>query len=848
MSLSDYNKKRNFANTGEPRAKLALTNGGALSFVVQRHKASRLHYDVRLEMNGVLKSWAVPKGPSMNPTDKRLAVLVEDHPLDYQNFHGKIAAGNYGAGLVEIWDSGTYLAADGGSKVEDQKQLEAGLKKGDLKFILQGKKLKGGFALVKLKKSGDNSWLLIKHRDDFSVEEHYDSENLTPKNSPINKSLRKRLMPGEIDDSKKAVKAVKQTLSGKVINYLPAMLARQTDKPFDSGDWLFEIKWDGYRAIAEVDEGGVKLYSRNGNAFNKQFSIIAEALVKGKTKAIYDGEIVALNHEGKPDFQLLQHYNDHPDTFICYYVFDLLSLNGKSLEGLPLIERKKLLQQHLSTNPIIRYSDDVKKEGVAFYKVAKAKQLEGIMAKKCDSLYYCGKRSDEWLKIKNQLTIQVVIAGFTEPKGSRKKFGALVIGLVKEDELVFAGHTGGGFTDDELSEIYSLLQPLVTNQSPFKAGAKTNMPVTWVKPILECEVKYTEQTKDGRLRHPIFMRMLPGQRALKKTRGTRVNNKMQTEIKKVIGGKQTKKEVREKSKTVQVGKSKVELSNMHKIFFPGKGITKGNVIDYYDKIAGYLLPYLKGRPQTLLRMPNGIDDKGFYHKDAGEGAPAFVATEKVYSSSTKKYIDYIICNNKATLLYMANLGCIELNPWHSSVKQPDKPGYLIIDLDPSKNNTFNDVIVVARMIKKVFDKAGAESYCKTSGASGLHIYVPLAGKYTYDQVKYFAHLVCLLVNEQLPAITTLERSLRKRPADSIYLDHLQNRKGQTIAAVYSLRPTAAATVSTPLLWTEVKKGLTPEKFTIDTIFDRLAKKGDLFKSVLQKGIDLQKCLEKLSLY
>jgi bifunctional non-homologous end joining protein LigD len=372
-----------------------------------------------------------------------------------------------------------------------------------------------------------------------------------------------------------------------------------------------------------------------------------------------------------------------------------------------------------------------------------------------------------------------------------------------------------------------------------------NNEVTWVSPEIVCEVKFTEWTQDGKLRHPVFIRL----RSDKKIKETEMKD-----IKPVKPGKATiktkvkaKTEVKEDGNdlVMKFGKTTVNTTNRNKLYFPDEGITKGMVIDYYQSVASYILPYLKNRPQSLLRNPNGINDKGFFHKDAGEGAPSWIKTFPVHSESSNKIIDYIICNDKATLAYLNNLGCIELNPWHSVMQKPDYPDYLIIDIDPSDKNTFDQVIEACLMFKEILDKAGAPSFCKTSGASGMHIYIPIGRKYTYEQVKDFAHLLCLMVSEELPSFTTLERNLAKRGKKMIYLDHLQNRKSQTISSVYSLRPRKGATVSMPLLWKEVKHGITPHDFTIFNALKRIQKTGDIFKGVLGKGIDLNKCLKRL---
>jgi bifunctional non-homologous end joining protein LigD len=615
------------------------------------------------------------------------------------------------------------------------------------------------------------------------------------------------------------------------------MLASDTENSFDDKEWLFEIKWDGYRAIAEKNNKEILLYSRNGLSFLETYPVVVNQLNNINVDVIIDGEIVVLNDEGQPDFQLLQHYSENRDRPIQYYIFDLLELNGHDTTGLSLVERKELLQKLIPKNEVIKYSDHILEHGKSFFSVSKEKNLEGIIAKKIKSKYYPGKRTTEWLKIKHHKTQEAIIAGYTQPSGGRKYFGALILASKDGKELKYIGHTGTGFNYATLKEMYKTLQPLVQEKSPFNEKIKTNMPVTWVKPELICEVKYSEITADGKLRHPVYLR-------LRDDKNINEINMINTKTLKKASDKD-KDESNGTEKIFTFGKAKIKVSNLNKVFFPEDGITKGDVINYYISMADYILPYLKGRPESLLRNPNGIHNKGFFQKDAGEHAPSFVKHQKVFSESNNKEIDYIICDNKPTLTYLNNLGCIEINPWHSTVESLDMPDYLIIDIDPSEENTFDQVIEAANVVKQVLDKAGVVSFCKTSGSSGLHVYVPTAKKYTYEQVKDFAYIVCMMANEELKDFTTLERNLQKRGNKHIYMDYLQNRNGQTIASVYSLRPRTGATVSAPLLWKEVKTGLTPGEFSIHNIEQRVKKIGEIFKGILGKGIDLEKCLKKM---
>jgi bifunctional non-homologous end joining protein LigD len=518
-------------------------------------------------------------------------------------------------------------------------------------------------------------------------------------------------------------------------------------------------------------------------------------------------------------------------------VFDILSLNGRDTCELPLTDRKQLLKKLLPKNPVVKYLDHVKADGKGLFEEVTKMDMEGIMAKKADSLYYPGRRSAEWLKIKQHKTQEALIAGFTKAQGSRKHFGALILAEKNVSSYNYIGHVGTGFDEKKLKEIIDMLKPLVRKDSPFDEKIPTNMPVTWVEPEVICEVKFSEKTKGGSLRHPVFMHLRPD----------KPMKDMETETKSKLKPVMKKKASGEDKNEYKFGSITVPVTHTSKVFWPDEGITKGDVIEYYQSISSVILPYLKGRPQSLKRTPNGIADGGFFQKDAGKDAPNWVKTKKIFSESANKEIEYIICNDKPTLCYLNNLGCIELNTWHSVITSLDKPDYLVIDIDPSDKNTFDQVIEAALAIHELFEKAKAPNFCKTSGSTGMHIYVPVHNKYTYDQLKDFSKLICLMVNDVLPDFTTLERNLQKRGNDFIYLDFLQNRRGQTIASPYSIRPKPGATVSTPLEWKEVKKGLDPSQFNIHTMQKRLEKKGDLFSGVIGKGIDLSRCLKLLDI-
>lgn len=848
MGLTDYRRKRSFAKTPEPTGGDSDTSE-ALEFVVQKHAASHLHYDFRLEAGGVLKSWAVPKGPSMDPHDKRLAMMVEDHPYDYRSFEGVIPEGNYGAGSVIVWDKGTFepLEAQESSKYEQEKVLLTDIKKGKLSFILHGKKLRGEFSLVQMKGKQENAWLLIKKDDKYAS-----NEDITKKDrSVISKKTVEGIGKNIKRTSKKKVAAIDTLLSeyGNDVTPSPAptnirpMLATLVDEPFDSNDWLFEMKWDGYRAIATVLNSTVTLESRNGLSFTRKYPTIVTTLKDLEYDAVFDGEIVVVNEKGIAEFQKLQSWQSEQEGHLLFYVFDILWIGGYDVTSLPVSKRKELLFKVIPQNDHIRYSDHIIGEGVSFFEAVKKSGGEGIIAKSLESTYEIGTRSKQWLKIKTQNRQEVIIAGYTRSRGSRSHFGALILGVEKNNELIYVGHTGSGFNEDSLEVIWKMLQPLRTDDSPFKETPKTNMPATWVKPKLIAEVKFQEWTKDGQMRQPIFLGLRPdkdskdvtkemplpkGQNKQRKNMGSKDNNDLVTDQKDILK---------------KIGKQEVKLTNLNKVYWKKEGYTKGDVINYYHAIAPYILPFLKDRPHSLNRHPNGINGKNFYQKDVEGKVPDWITTHADHSESNNKIIHYFVCRDEASLIYMANLGCIEIHPWHSVISSPDNPDYCVIDLDPLEIH-FDKVIETALVVKEYLDELDIRSYPKTSGATGIHIYIPLGGKYLYNESRLIAQIIATEVHNRIPSITSIERSPAKRKR-KVYIDFLQNRQGQTIAAPYSIRPKPKATVSTPLHWEEVKKGLLPEKYTIETIIDRLQGEGEIFSPVLKKSAITKKHVQSI---
>ena len=889
MGLEEYQRKRDLTRTPEPAGK-GGRSARTLRFVIHKHAASHLHYDFRLEVDGVLKSWAIPKGPSLDPSVKRLAMMVEDHPYEYGDFEGVIPKGNYGAGEVIIWDAGTFHAAASEERELSLKLLREGLQKGDLKFILHGEKLNGEFALVRIRSDKGNSWLLIKKHDryagteDVTLKERSVVSNATIEDVRAGRTPVRRAFSAQTGEARAAgpvppplptspLRREEQSGTpspggGKrseapMPRRVSPMLATSTAEPFDDPDWLFEIKLDGYRAIAEVSGREVALYSRNNLSFNKKFPSLPGSLASLDVEAVFDGEVVALDENGRSYFQLLQNYRRTGKGNIAYFIFDLLYLNGEDLRNQPLLARKERLRALLPDLPELRYSDHIMEYGREFFELARQNNLEGILAKRAASLYQTGRRSKDWLKIKIRMQQEAVICGFTQPRRSRKGFGALVLGVYEDDRLVCIGFAGGGFDEAGLKEMYELLQPLVQSEPPFSTPVKSDMPITWVKPELVCEVEFSEWTGENVMRQPIFLGLredkdpksvvrelvrpeaTPPQPAAEPERRAQLPGAAKEPVtadipahrKKGGSGKKGRDEV------LILDGHRLELTNLDKVFWPDEGYTKGDVIAYYRIMAHAMLPHLVDRPESLHRTPHGITEGGFFQKEAGELPPSWITTREIYSKHVDKHIKFFVCQDEATLVYMANLGCIEINPWLSRLQHLDYPDYFVIDLDP-EDIPFAKVIETALAVREVLDRAGAVSFPKTSGATGMHIYVPLGAKYDYDTAGGFAKVIATLAHHKVPDFTSLLRSPRLRQR-KVYLDFLQNKPGQTLAAPYSIRPRPGATVSAPLKWEEVKPGLDPGRFTIATMPGRLEHMGDLFSGVLGPGIDLERCIENL---
>jgi len=888
MSLEKYAQKRDFTKTAEPKGGKS-DDKNALHFVIQKHDASHLHYDFRLEMEGVLKSWAVPKGPSTDPKTKRLAMMVEDHPYSYRDFEGIIPQGQYGGGTVIVWDEGTYEPIEHikGKKAQEKHLLQQ-LHAGSLKIVMHGKKLRGEYALVKTHGMGENGWLLIKHNDEFAS-----ATDITKKDKSVQsgktiaqvektsdniygqtKRPEKKKHP-EAPDEKLAEKVetaadedadtvLKKARKSAIPKNIKPMLATLVDEPFDDPDWLYEVKWDGYRCVAYVNEGEVELQSRNNKSFNDKYYPIRQVLTGWKINAVVDGEIVVLNDKGQSNFGNLQNWRSEADGELVYYVFDILWYDGKKLMDLSLKERRSVLKLVLPTDDdSIRISQVFDASGTEFFSAAERIGLEGIIAKKAESTYSPDSRSREWLKIKAHKRQEVVIGGFTKNEGTAKQFSSLLLGVYQDGRLHYAGKVGTGFNDKMQKEMMAQFKPLITDKSPFEGDIDVNKPsrfrpnppnakATWLKPQLVGEITYAEVTSDGVFRHPSFQGMRDDKKAKDVVRESEAHtadvvNDMEKEEKHQLisapksSGKKTLLNPTEETQVKKICGHDLKFTHLSKIYWPEDNVSKRDMFNYYYQVAEYILRYLKDRPQSLNRFPNGIHGSSFYQKDVKGKSPDWVKTFP-YTTSEGEHKEYLVGNDEATLLWMASLGCIEMNPWFSRVQSPDNPDFCVIDLDPDKN-TFDQVIAAALEVKKVLDAIDVPSYPKTSGSTGMHIYIPLAAKYSYDQSQMFARLIVNLVHKQIPDYTSLERMVAKRNG-KMYLDFLQNRPGATIAGPYSLRPKVGATVSMPLSWDEVKPGLTMKHFTIFNSIDRLKDTGDLFKGVLGKGIDLEATVKK----
>ncbi len=826
--LDLYRKKRDPERTPEPFG-VSRTDSG-LRFVIQKHGARRLHYDLRLEMDGVLKSWAVPKGPSVRAHEKRLAVHVEDHPVEYADFEGIIPPDNYGAGSVIVWDRGPYRLVKAGDPVE---QLERG--KLELEFF--GHKMRGLWTLARMSKK-EKDWLLLKKADSFAgteeLIERYPQSVISGLTLEEIADLPAKVT--ELRELLRKIKAPKQNFSARGQQL---MLATLQERPFSGPEWIFEIKYDGVRVLAERNGERVELYGRNGTQITNRYPELTDALKKLPIDHfVIDGEIVALDERGQPSFQRLQarmHLTGTRDIQLAMNAapvegvfFDCLGLDGHDLRSIPLLQRKECLKRLLPRLGRARFSDHIEEAGEDFFDAASEHGLEGVVAKKAHSRYV-GGRSRDWIKIKCQRRQEFVIGGYTNPQGGRSYFGALHLGLYQNNKLVYVSKVGTGFDTKTLKSIWEKLQPLALAKSPFQEKSPTGRGHHWVEPELVCEVRFSDWTHDGGIRHPAFL----GLRTDKKPDECRKDEPLPRSLPELPV-----------PAPLENGPAKqVKFTNLKKIFWPDEGYTKGDLIEYHRSIASFLLPYLKNRPLVLTRYPDGIAGKSFFQKDAPEFIPSWIRREKIYSKDTDRDIGYIIVNDVETLLYVINMGTIPLHLWSSRIDSLERPDWLVLDLDP-KGAPFAHVVEVARALHEILTGLRLESFIKTSGASGLHILVPLGARYTHEQAKSFARLLAMLGTESVPDISTVARPIAAR-GGKVYIDFGQNGYGVTIAAPFAVRPLPGATVSCPLLWNEVNGRLHPSRFTIKTVPERFRKMKDPMAPIFRKAIDLASALKQV---
>ena len=828
MSLKRYVEKRHFEQTPEPAPSKGTprrpSSPKPLQFCVQRHHASHLHYDFRLEVDGALKSWAVPKGPTLDPTQKRLAMMVEDHPLEYGGFEGVIPQGNYGGGSVMLWDRGTYEPL-GDATIDQQ------LMRGDFKFRLSGEKLNGEYAIVRMKRGKGNEWLLIKKKDAFA-QPGWDPEDYAE--SVLTKRTQEEIARGLKPKREQAPPATVQAgavqkgqAMPKIITPMLAELGKGIPPAGD--DWVYEIKWDGVRAICFLDSGNLRMMSRNGNTIEKQYpelSILPHQIKA--TRAILDGEIAALDDQGRPSFELLQRRINVAEASaiarlsrqkpVVFFAFDLLYLDGRDLRGLPLLERKGLLKEVLEPSDTIRHSEHFSSPPSDLLEAAKQQGLEGIVGKRTTSAYE-SRRSANWLKWKVIASSYFVICGYTD--GERHGFGALVLGVWDKSKLRWAGNVGTGFDRLKIDMLMKKLAPLKTARSPFPASTR-GLPkkVTWVKPEVLCEIKFANWTEEGRLRAPVFL-------------GLRTDLDPSAPERSVLLSPDAKEA------TVEVDGHALKFTHLDKLFYPKDGYRKRDLLNYYDAVAPLILPYLKDRPLSLKRYPNGIEKDFFFQKNVAPSFPKWLHT------AVADKIRYAIGDDRATLLYLVNLGCIDHNPWMSRVGSLEHPDYVLMDLDPHECS-YEKIVEAALWVRGKLEKAGLEGYPKTTGGDGMHIYVPIEPVYTYEQARTFAEAVAGLAATDRPDLFTTPRAVSKREKGKVYFDWLQIGEGKTISAPYVLRAYPGAPVATPLSWSEVTPKLRPEQFHMGNALARFDRVGDLFEGVLKKPHRLERAVEKLS--
>lgn len=940
--LEEYNRKRDFSKTPEPPAS-ELKTSGDLKFVIQKHAARRLHYDVRLELDGVLVSFAVPKGPSSNPADKHLAVHTEDHPIDYDKFEGMIPMGEYGGGAMIIWDRGTYSPDfDGktswGNREEGQKRMREGMKKGKISIFFRGEKVQGSWTFFKLRskggKSGKDEWIMLKHKDehaqpdrdltalDRSVITGRTIEELRENRPPAHPAINPAKIPGS--------RAGRFPAEGE---YVP-MFASLTDGPFSESEWIYEPKLDGIRAIAMIRKGKVSLWSRRGLNLTASYPSIVKELSAYGQDVIFDGEIVALDAQGRPSFQELQQRSGltrSPDVKIAetrvpvfYYVFDILHLSGRAMENVKLRDRKALLKQTLVPTDRVRLVEPLAADGYTAYQACVESGLEGVVAKRLDSLYDPGRRSKDWLKVKPTMAAEFVVCGYTAGTGSRgTTFGSLILGYYnKANQLVYAGGCGTGFNEKLLQQLNKMFKRLHSVKSPFKEKVPGKQ-IQWLKPELVAEVKFAEWTKDGKVRSPVFMRLRDDKRPedcsrdeiVREVRKQKAEEEPMVEKPKDDKAKSARAEVidlnsKRNAKArqritpdqnydinlsaleqlenagdkllLEVEGQTISFTNLNKEFWPAtdehEPLTKRDYAIYLTKVAPWILPHMKDRPITFVRFPNGIKGGKFYQKHWDKGLPDFVERTSIFVEHVRLGQEYIVCNNLPTLLWLAQIADLEIHTWQSRIAPgPDGfkhgldfgsslealeqsllnfPDYLLFDLDPyiysGKEKAgdepelniegFRQCAQLAKWLKEILDTIGIEAFIKTTGKTGLHLYIPIVRELDFDEVRALSEAIGRVVLKQHPNDVTMDWAVVKRTGKT-FLDHNMNARGKTLASIYSPRVSPQASVSVPIRWDQLDD-IYPTDFTMRSVPELLKKQGDLWADILEHKNDLRKLIKK----
>lgn len=904
-NLEAYRQKRRFDRTPEPPPGDPDAAARNLVFVVQQHAAYRagMHWDFRLEVDGVLKSWPLRKPPPLDPKQKRMATMVEDHPYDYRTFEGVIPKGEYGGGQVIVWDEGICTPDEDrvtswDDKEEGSRRMLAGIEAGKVSFTLQGHKLKGSFALIKTKYS-PTSWLLIKHRDEFVSERDLLEDDRSVRSGLTIQDLREGRLPNPATTGAERLATARAAPFPDPKKERP-MLATLIDKAFDTAGWLWEPKLDGVRTLAFIHDGKVDLRSRRGNDATKQYPEVVETLktLSGRS-LVLDGEICALDEQGVPRFGLLQSRINlsHPSDIArieaalpaVFFVFDLLYLDGYGLHAVHLRDRKELLQANVAARDNIRIVSHFEGNGREIETAAAGLGFEGVVGKRADSRYEPGVRSKAWVKVKSVQQQEFVVGGFTPGEGARRStFGALALGYFDVGKLRYAGNVGSGFNDGQLSAVFQRLRDLEADASPF--AEKVDGKIAWVRPELVAEVRYGEWTKDNRLRAPVFLglrndvdpkqvrRETPASAAsiesgLSPTQSAASNGHgLRSEVESVLEQLEDPKA----NFGIHVEGETIKLTNLDKVFWPAyegrPALPKRELIRYYVNVSAYLLPHLKERPLTLTRYPNGIEAKPFYQKHYEQPIPGFVETVSIWSNQTRSDGEYILCNNLPTLVWLAQLADLEVHAWMARVDpEPDAhgrtrsfagsdaaldasalnfPDFMVFDLDPYiysgregkgeepeyNKRGWEKTVEIALSLKDLLDQLRLSSFVKTSGKTGIHVYVPILRHYDYDAVRAATQTLGRFLIQQHPKDVTMEWDTSKRRG-KVFFDANQNTRGKTLAAQYSLRPTPWAGVSMPVAWSELR-GLDPTSFTLLTAPERLARKGDVWSDILSRKNDL----------